>query len=64
MPIEIYECQHCGQLFDVKRPQAVPATDPICPACNSAEVEGPLVPTCKMECASGGGCGCVVPGFA
>ena len=64
MPIEMYACQHCGQVFEVKRPQAGPATDPVCPEWGSAEVKGPLVPTCGMECGSGGECGCAVPGFA
>jgi DNA-directed RNA polymerase subunit RPC12/RpoP len=64
MLIEVYGCQECGQPFNVKRSQAEPATDPVCPECGSMEVKGPLVPTCGMECASGGGCGCVVPGFA
>jgi putative FmdB family regulatory protein len=64
MPIEIYACQQCGHGFVVKRPPAGPPTDPVCPECGSTEVKDPLVPTCGMECASGGGCGCVVPGFA
>jgi len=64
MSIDECECQHGGQIFDEERSEAEPATDPVCPECDTAEVKDPSVPTCGMECASGGGCGCAVPGFA
>ena len=64
MPIDECESQHGGQIFDVERSQGEPATDPVCPGCDTAEVKDPSVPTCAMECASGKACGCTVPGFA
>jgi putative FmdB family regulatory protein len=56
MPLYEYECQHCGQLFEVFTQRREPAAQPRCPACGEAGAER-VLSWFSGKVSDSGGCG-------
>jgi hypothetical protein len=59
-----FKCQQCDTVVEMTREQSRMPEALRCPECAKAGVTSPLLPTCRMECATDGTCGCIVPGFS
>jgi hypothetical protein len=64
MTIYHFTCQQCGLVAAMTRQQSQATGALTCPACAKAGIASPLLPSCGMECATNGTCGCAVPGFS
>ena len=49
-----YKCQQCGLVVAMTRQQAQAANALMCSECAKAGIESPLLPSCRMECATNG----------
>jgi putative FmdB family regulatory protein len=56
MPLYEYECQHCGQVFEVFTQLRGPTTQPSCPACGTAGAER-VLSSFSGKVSDSGGCG-------
>lgn len=58
MPLYEYECQHCGQVFEVFTQRRETAAQPKCPACGKAGAER-VLSSFSGKIGEGGVCGTV-----
>ena len=56
MPLYEYECQQCGQVFEVFARRREPPTQPRCPACGKVGAER-VLSSFSGKLSDGGGCG-------